>query len=86
MADQKQQATEAITTAAKEEGQKALEKAVKGTDAEKIVNDILGGGKSKDSTKVADSTATAPSDADVQKQLEDEAKKKIQNLLKKKKN
>ena len=82
MADQKEQAKEAVTAAAKEEGQKALEKAVKGTDAEKIVSDILGGGKSQDSTKVADTTRT---DADVQKQLEDEARKKIQNLLKKKK-
>lgn len=86
MADQKAQATEAVTTAAKAEGQKALEKAVKGTDAEAIVGGILGGGKVQDSTKVSDSTATAPTDADVQKQLEEEAKKKIQNLLKKKKN
>lgn len=84
MEDQKAQATAAVTAAAKEEGQKALEKAVKGTDAEKIVGGILGGGKT-DSTKVADSTATT-TEADVQKQLEDEAKKKIQNLLKKKKN
>ena len=85
MAEQKAQAQEALTNAAKEEGQKQLEKAVKGTEAEKIVKDILGTSK-KDSTTVADTTkTTAPSATEeVQKKLEDEAKKKIQNLLKKK--
>ncbi len=83
MADQKEQVQEAVTAAAKEEGQKALEKAVKGTDAEQIVKDILGGGKAQDSTKVADTTKTTSTDT--QKQLEEEARKKIQNLLKKKK-
>jgi len=86
MQGQKEQAKEAATAAAKEEGEKALEKAVKGTDAEKIVGDILGKGKKTDSTAVADTTKTATPTEDVQKQLEDEAKKKIQNLLKKKKN
>ncbi|MBA4054954.1 MAG: hypothetical protein C0490_09605 [Marivirga sp.] len=88
MGDQKAQATEAVTAAAKEEGKKAIEKAVKGTEAEEIVKDILGGGKKTDSTKVADTTkTTAPATTeDVQKAVEDEAKKKIQNLLKKKKN
>jgi hypothetical protein len=33
MEGQKEQAKEAVTAAAKEEGQKALEKAVKGTEA-----------------------------------------------------
>ena len=83
MDDQKAQAKDAATAAAKEEGQKAIEKAVKGTEAEKVVKDILGGGKTTDSTKVADTTKTATDD--VQKKVEDEAKKKIQNLLKKKK-
>jgi hypothetical protein len=83
MDDQKAQAKDAATTAAKEEGTKAIEKAVKGTEAEKVVKDILGGGKTQDSTKVVDTTKTATPDA--QKQVEDEAKKKIQNLLKKKK-
>lgn len=84
-AEQKEQVKEAVTNAAKEEGQKALEKAVKGTEAEKIVKDILGSGK-KDSTIVGDTTkTTAPTTAeDVQKKLEEEAKKKIQNFLKKK--
>ncbi|MDH4089922.1 MAG: AsmA family protein [Cyclobacteriaceae bacterium] len=88
MEGQKEQAKEAVTAAAKDEGQKALQKAVKGTDAEKIVGDILGTGKKTDSTAIADTTKTSTPAAgeDVQKQLEDEAKKKIQNLLKKKKN
>lgn len=83
MADQKAQVQEAVTNAAKEEGQKALEKAVKGTEAEKIVKDILGTGK-KDSTVAGDTTKTVSTTEDVQKKLEEEAKKKIQNLLKKK--
>jgi uncharacterized protein involved in outer membrane biogenesis len=85
MAEQKAQAQEAITNAAKEEGQKALEKAVKGTEAEKYVKDILGTSK-KDSTAVADTTKakTQTPTEEVQKKVEDEAKKKIQNLLKKK--
>jgi len=85
--EQKQQITEAATNVAKEEGQKALEKAVKGTEAEKYVQSVLGTGK-KDSTTSAkpdSSKAAAPgSTQDVKKQVEDEAKKKIQNLLKKK--
>jgi hypothetical protein len=83
--DQKKQATEALTNVAKDEGQKALEQAVKGTDAEKIVKDFLGTGKN-DSTKVkTDTTNVAPSTTDdVKKKVEEDAKKKIQNLLKKK--
>jgi len=85
MEGQKEQAKEAVTAAAKEEGQKALEKAVKGTEAEKIVGDILGKNKKPDSTTVADTTkAAVPATENVQKQLEEDAKKKIQNLLKKK--
>jgi hypothetical protein len=87
MAAQKAEIREAATNAAKEEGVKAVEKAVKGTDAEKIVKDILGTSK-KDSTVVADTAktkSTAPAtNEEVQKKLEDDAKKKIQNLLKKK--
>ena len=84
MEDQKQQVKEAAVVVAKEEGAKALEKAVKGTEAESIVKDILGT-SSKDTAKAktADTTATAQTE-DVQKKLEDEAKKKIQNFLKKK--
>jgi len=87
MEDQKQQVKDAVVATAKEEGAKALEKAVQGTEAEKIVKDILGGSSKKDSTaKTTDTTSTVPavSAEDVQKKLEDEAKKKIQNFLKKK--
>lgn len=88
MDDQKAQVKEAVTNVAKEEGQKAIEKAVKGTDAEKIVGDLLGG-KKKDTTKTAaaDTAKAKPvTTEDVQKKVEDEAKQKIQNFLKKKKN
>ncbi len=84
--EQKAQATEAVTNVAKEEGQKALQEAVKGTDAEKYVKSILGG-ETKDSTGTTkpDSTNAGSADTeDVKKKVEDEAKKKIQNLLKKK--
>ena len=86
MDDQKEQVKEAVVETAKEEGTKALEKAVKGTEAEKIVKDILGS-SSKDSAKTTPGDTTAANKTateDVQKQLEDEAKKKIQNFLKKK--
>jgi len=79
MDDQKKQAQTAITNAAKEEGTKALEKAVKGTDAEDVVNSILGKKTKKDST-AADTTKNTTTD-DTKKKLEDDAKKKIQNLL-----
>jgi hypothetical protein len=83
MEDQKEQVKDAAVAVAKEEGTKAIEKAVKGTEAESIVKDILGT-SSKDTAKTkTDTTATAQTE-DVQKKLEDEAKKKIQNFLKKK--
>jgi hypothetical protein len=75
--EQTEQAKEAATTAAKEEGTKAIQKAVKGTDAEKAVNDILG--VKSDSAK-ADSTKTT------QEKQVDDAKNMIKGLLKKKKN
>ena len=84
MDDQKAQVKEAVTATVQEKGKEAIEKAVKGTEAEKVVKDILGGGKTQDSTKVADTTKTTASE-DAQKKVEDDAKKKIQNLLKKKK-
>jgi hypothetical protein len=93
MDSQKEQAKEAAVNAAKEEGAKALQKAVKGTEAEKALNKILGGSK-KDSTATGDTaTTTTPAipnkeevKEEVQQKVEDEAKKKIQNLLKRKKN
>lgn len=78
MDEQKQQVKEAATTVAKEEGTKAIEKAVKGTEAEKIVGTILG--KSDTSKTKSDTTQTQQ-----QKQVED-AKSLIKGLLKKKKN
>ena len=82
MDEQKEQVKDAVVATAKEEGAKAVQKAVEGTEAEKIVKDILG--TRKDSAAgTADTTTTKPAE-DVQKKLEDEAKKKIQNLLKKK--
>ena len=82
MDDQKEQVKDAVVATAKEEGAKAIGKAVEGTEAEKIVKDILGTKKDSAASK-SDTTATKPEE-DVQKKLEDEAKKKIQNLLKKK--
>jgi uncharacterized protein involved in outer membrane biogenesis len=89
--EQKEQVKEAVTNAAKEEGTKALQKAVKGTEAEKVLGKILGSktDAKKDSANktTTDTTKTSTPDAgDVKKQVEDEAKKKIQNLLKRKKN
>ncbi len=84
MDDQKEQVKDAVTAAAREEGTKALQNAVKGTEAEKIVGNILGGGR-RDSTQ-ADSTKVTiqESTEEAKKKVEEEAKKKIQNLLKKK--
>lgn len=86
MESQKEQVKDAITATAKEEGAKAVEKAVKGTEAEKIVKDILGGGtKDTAAAKTTDTATTKPvTTEEVQKKVEDEAKKKIQNLLKRK--
>ena len=84
--EQKQQVQEAVTNVAKEEAGKALEKAVKGTEAEELVKGILGSDKADSAaTSKPDSAKAADEPADVKEQLEDEAKKKIQNLLKRKK-
>jgi uncharacterized protein involved in outer membrane biogenesis len=92
MAEQKEQAKEAVTNVAKEEGTKAVQKAIKGTEAEKVLGGILG---KKDTTTASTSTSADTTTAQTQpaqnaeelkKQVEDEAKKKIQNLLKRKKN
>ncbi len=82
--EQKEQAKEVATNVAKEQGAKVLKEAVKGTEAEKALNKILGGSK-KDSTGTKDTAKTVvPPAAEVKKKVETEAKKKIQNLLKKK--
>jgi hypothetical protein len=79
MDEQKQQVKEAVATAAKEEGTKAIQQAVKGTDAEKVVNSILGKSDTTQTKKDSVNTNTQ------QKNLED-AKNAIKGLLKKKKN
>lgn len=85
MDEQKEQVKEAVKDVVKEEGTKAIEKAVKGTKAEKVLKDILG--NKKDTTQNADTvSAPATTEEAVKEKVEDEAKKKIQNLLKRKKN
>jgi uncharacterized protein involved in outer membrane biogenesis len=87
MDEQSAQVKEAVKEAAKEEGTKAIEKAVKGTEAEKIVKDILGT-KKDTAQKSADTSTTKPVSTEeaVKQKVEEEAKQKIQNLLKRKKN
>lgn len=82
--DQKAQVKEAATNAVKEQGTKALQEAVKGTEAEKALNSILG---TKKDTSARGDTAktTAPVKEQVKDKVEDAAKQKIQNLLKRKK-
>jgi AsmA-like C-terminal region/AsmA family len=75
--EQKEQVKEAVKEVAKEEGTKAVQDIVKGTDAEEAVNEILG--KSK-----TDSTKTDTTSTNNTKQIED-AKDAIKGLLKKKK-
>jgi len=74
--EQTEQVKEAATNAAKEEGTKAVQQAVKGTDAEKVVNDLLG--VKSDSAK-KDTVKTA------QEKQVDDAKSLIKGLLNKKK-
>lgn len=84
--EQKEQVQEALTNVAKEEAGKALEKAVKGTEAEELVKGILGGNKADSAADSKPDSAKATDEpADIKEQVEDEAKKKIQNLLKRKK-
>lgn len=91
MDEQAEQVKDAVTEAAREEGTKAIQKAVKGTEAEKIVGSILGG--RKDSTQAGgDSVQATPKEAvrqkieEEKKKVEEEARQKIQNLLNRKKN
>jgi uncharacterized protein involved in outer membrane biogenesis len=86
MEEQTAQVKEAVKEAAKEEGTKAIEKAVEGTQAEKIVKDILG--TRKDTVQISDTATTKPATTQeaVKEKVEEEAKKKIQDLLRRKKN
>lgn len=83
--EQKEQVKEAVKNVAKEEAGKALEKAVEGTKAEDLVKGILGGDKKDTTTSSQPDSARAAGEPDVKQQLEDEAKKKIENLLRRKK-
>jgi uncharacterized protein involved in outer membrane biogenesis len=74
--EQTEQVKEAAKEAAKEEGTKAIKEAVKGTEAEKMIDKVFG----KDTTKT-DTTKTAPA---TDKKVE-EAKDLIKGILKKKK-
>lgn len=91
MDEQKEQAKEAATQAAKEEATKQIQKAVKGTEAEKALNTILGGKKDTTKTGTTDTTkatqpVTVPTATEVKEKVNEEAKKKVLNLLKKKGN
>ena len=87
MDEQAAEVKEAVKEAAKGEGTKAIEKAVKGTEAEKIVKDILGTSK-KDTAQSADTATSKPATTQeaIKEKVEEEAKEKIQNLLRRKKN
>ncbi len=84
MDDQAAQVKDAATEAAKQEGAKAIEKAVKGTEAEKIVKDILG--TRQDTAASTSDTTGKPGTAQeaIKQKVEEEAKQKIQNLLRRK--
>ena len=74
--EQKKQVEKAVTEAAKQKATETVQQAVKGTEAQDLVNNILG--TKKDTTKTkTDSTKTNPT-----QQLQN----KLQNLLKRKKN
>ena len=81
-AEQKEQVKEAVTNVAKEEGKKALQDVAKGTKAEELVGNLLGGNK-KDSTASDSSKAvTTTKPAEVKEKVKEEAQKKIKDLLK----
>ncbi len=84
MDEQKQQAKEAVTAAAKQEATKKVTELAKGTEAEKLVTSILGGDKNTATTDTTKKTTTPTQDAT--KKVQEEAAKKIQGLLKKRKN
>ena len=74
--EQKQQVKDAVTNVAKEKGTEAIKVLVKDSPAKDIVNDILGGGTKKDTTKTKDSTKV-----DL---IKDGLQNKLRGLLKKK--
>ena len=95
MDEQKQQVRDAITSAAEEKGKEALQQAVKGSEAEKLVGGLLGGKKTGADSTSKDSTVIDPvipvtkeevkeKVEEEKKKLEEEAQNKIKNLLKRK--
>jgi len=74
--EQKQQVTQAVTNAAETKGKEAVQEAVKGTDAQNVVNNLLG--TKQDTTKAKAKTDSAKA---TQELLQD----KLQGLFKKKK-
>jgi uncharacterized protein involved in outer membrane biogenesis len=82
--EQKEQAKQAVTNLAVQEGTKQLQEATKGTEVESLVQGFLG---KKDST-ATDTTKAQPKTAQdsVAQKLQQDALKKVQNLFKKKKN
>jgi len=75
--EQKQQVKEAVTNVVKEKTKETLQEAVKGTQAQEVVNNLLGGKKDTAKTKT-DTAKTNP--------MQNLLQNKLQNLLKKKKN
>jgi uncharacterized protein involved in outer membrane biogenesis len=84
MTEQKEQAKEAATNIAKEQGTKVIEKAVKGTEAEKVIGGLLGSKKDTSKTAKTDTAKTTTPTQDVKQKVEDQAKQKLKGLLKKK--
>ena len=84
MEEQKQQTKEAITKAAQQKSQEAIQQVIQGVKPEDIANNLLKGTKSKtDSTlqqQTVDTVKTKPAD-----QINQVLQDKLQNLLKKKK-
>ena len=83
--EQTQQVQQAVTEAAQQKGQQAVDQLLKGDKPEDVVNNLLGG--KKDTTK-AGAAATDSTKKDAVNQIisNPELKNKLNNLLKKKKN
>lgn len=72
--EQAAQVKEAVTEAAKEEGAKAIERAVKGTEAEKIVGSLLGTRTDSAGASSGDTVQNTPKEA-VQQRVDEEKKR-----------
>jgi hypothetical protein len=76
---------QAVTEAAQQKGQEAVDQLLKGDKPQDVLNSIVGGGK-KDTTKTTNPADTTKKDAVNQIINNPELKNKLNNLLKKKKN